>query len=124
MRVTKMRVSLLAVGAAALFTTVLAQQPPPAPACRCTRRRSSRCAAAQGQGRGGRGPAAVPDVPPMKVYIYGGPKTHGEGQHDYPQFLADWSKILQNRGAEVDGGLHFPSARELSGVDVLVDLQG
>ena len=45
----------------------------------------------------------------MKVYIYGGPKTHAEGQHDYPQFLADWSKILQNRGAIVDGGLHFPT---------------
>ena len=60
----------------------------------------------------------------MKVYIYGGPKTHGEGQHDYPQFLADWSKILQNRGANVDGGLHFPSARELSGVDVLVIYKG
>ena len=60
----------------------------------------------------------------MKVYIYGGPKTHGEGQHDYPQFLADWSKLLQNRGANVDGGLHFPSARELSDVDVLVIYKG
>ena len=60
----------------------------------------------------------------MKVYIYGGPKTHAEGQHDYPQFIADWSKILQNRGANVDGGLHFPTARELTGVDVLVIYKG
>jgi type 1 glutamine amidotransferase len=60
----------------------------------------------------------------MKVYIYGGPKTHGEGQHDYPQFVADWSKILQNRGALVDGGLHFPTPRELAGVDVLIIYKG
>src|SRR5436190_22766565 len=120
MRVTKMRVSLLAAGAAALFTTILAQQPPAAPPAGAP----AGAPAAQGQGRGGRGPAVVPDVPPMRVYIYGGPKTHGEGQHDYPQFLADWSKILQNRGAEVDGGLHFPSARELAGVDVLVIYKG
>ena len=123
MRATKMRVSLLAVAAAALFTTVLAQQAPP--------RRRRRPAGAPSRRARGAGPrprrprtGPVPDVPPMKVYIYGGPKTHGEGQHDYPQFLADWSKILQNRGAEVDGGLHFPSARELAGVDVLVIYKG
>src|SRR4051812_5190377 len=125
MRVTKMRVSLLAAGAAALFTTVLAQQPPAAPPAGAPAGAPG-APAGQGQGRGGggRGPAVVPDVPPMKVYLYGGPKTHGEGQHDYPQFIADWSKILQNRGALVDGGLHFPSARELAGVDVLVIYKG
>ena len=119
MRSTTLRVSLLAVAAATLFTTVIAQQAPPAAGAP-----PAGPPAAQGQGGRGRGPANVPDVPPMKVYIYGGPKTHGEGQHDYPQFLADWSKILQNRGANVDGGLHFPSARELSGVDVLVIYKG
>ena len=118
MRSTKLRVSLLAVAAATLFTTVIAQQAPPAAGA------PPAGAPAAPQGSGGRGPAVVPDVPPMKVYIYAGPKTHGEGQHDYPQFLADWSKILQNRGANVDGGLHFPSARELSGVDVLVIYKG
>jgi type 1 glutamine amidotransferase len=51
-------------------------------------------------------------------------KTHAEGQHDYPQFLADWSKLLTNRGAVVDGGLHFPSARELANVDVMVIYKG
>ena len=104
MRVSKVRASLIAVAAASLVTTVLAQQPPAAGA--------PAAGAPAPQGRG-RGPAPVPDVPPMKVYLYGGPKTHAEGQHDYPQFIADWSKILQNRGANVDGGLHFPTAREL-----------
>ena len=58
MRVTKMRVSLLAVGAAALFTTVLAQQQPPAapPAGAprqplAPRRRRGRAAAAAGRPR-------------------------------------------------------------------------
>ena len=105
MRVTKVRASLMAVAAASAVSR---------PFSRSSRRRLARPqpalrrwrAAPQGRGRG---PAPVPDVPPMKVYIYGGPKTHGEGQHDYPQFIADWSKILQNRGANVDGGLHFPT---------------
>lgn len=61
---------------------------------------------------------------PLRVYIHAGLKTHAEGQHDYPQFLADWSKLLVNRGAIVDGGLHFPSARELAGVDVMVIYKG
>ncbi len=116
MSLTKFRVSLLA-GAAALFTTVLAQQPPPAAP-------PAEAAPAPGQpaGRGQLAEAAA--TPPLRVYIYAGPKTHAEGQHDYPQFLADWSKILQNRGADVDGGLHFPSARELSDVDVLMIYKG
>jgi type 1 glutamine amidotransferase len=62
--------------------------------------------------------------PPLRVYLHAGLKTHAEGQHDYPQFLADWSKLLTNRGAIVDGGLHFPSERELAGVDVLVIYKG
>jgi type 1 glutamine amidotransferase len=69
-------------------------------------------------------PPAPSQAPPMRVYIHAGLKTHAEGQHDYPQFLADWSKLLTNRGAIVDGGLHFPSARELAGVDVLIIYKG
>lgn len=60
----------------------------------------------------------------MKVYIRGGLKTHFRGQHDYPQFVADWSKILTEHGAVVDGSLHAPSAQELEGVDVLVIYKG
>jgi Trehalose utilisation len=56
----------------------------------------------------------------MHVYIRAGLKTHGPGLHDYPQFLADWSKILTDHGAVVDGSLHAPSAAELEHTDVLV----
>jgi type 1 glutamine amidotransferase len=103
-----MTVRLALLGSAALLcTSVLAQQPP-APAA----------GVPQAQ--------AVPPstVPPLRVYIHAGLKTHAEGQHDYPQFLADWSKLLTNRGAIVDGGLHFPSARELASIDVMVIYKG
>ena len=101
-----MNVRFVVLGAVALsLTTVLAQQPaPPNPQTPA--------------------PAAAPSGPPLRVYIHAGLKTHGEGQHDYPQFLADWSKLLMSRGAVVDGGLHFPAARELASVDVMVIYKG
>ena len=98
-----MKARLTLLGAAVvLCTSVMAQQPPPQP----------------------RAAAQAPQTPPLRVFIQAGLKTHAEGQHDYPQFLADWSKLLTNRGAIVDGGLHFPSARELAAVDVLVIYKG
>jgi type 1 glutamine amidotransferase len=72
-------------------------------------------------------PGVPPGPPPGNgphIYIRAGLKTHGPGQHDYPQFLADWSKILTERGAVVDGSLHFPKPEELQGVDVLVMYKG
>jgi len=67
----------------------------------------------QGQNRNG-----------MRVYIWGGLKSHAEGQHDYPQFLADWSKLLTGRGAVVDGALHPPSSADLENTDVVVIYKG
>ena len=49
----------------------------------------------------------------MRIYIWAGLKSHSSGQHDYPQFLADWSKILTEHGAVVDGALHAPHAADL-----------
>jgi type 1 glutamine amidotransferase len=60
----------------------------------------------------------------MRIYLRAGLKTHGPGLHDYPQFLADWSKILTDHGAVVDGSLHAPSAAELEHTDVLVIYKG
>ena len=51
-------------------------------------------------------------------------KTHGPGQHDYPQFLADWSKLLTERGAIVNGALHAPAREDLEKADVLVIYKG
>jgi type 1 glutamine amidotransferase len=60
----------------------------------------------------------------VRVYLWGGLKTHGPGQHDYPQFLADWSKLLTEHGAVVDGALHPPAASDLEHADVLVIYKG
>jgi type 1 glutamine amidotransferase len=60
----------------------------------------------------------------MHVFIWGGLKSHGLGQHDYPQFLADWSKVLTEHGAVVDGALHAPDAAALEHTDVVVVYKG
>ena len=71
----------------------------------------------------------VPNIPGqnrngMRIFLWGGLKTHGPGQHDYPQFVADWSKLLTERGAVVDGALHAPSASDLERADVVVIYKG
>ena len=110
----RIRGLLPGIAAAALCTTLVAQQPPQGPSPQ----------APGAQGRGGQGAGAAPPGPSPRVFIYAGLKTHAVGQHDYPQFLADWSKILTERGAIVSGALQFPSARELANADVLVIYKG
>src|SRR5215472_11620528 len=108
----KTRGLFLAV-AVALCASVAAQQTPPA----------AQAPGQPGQGRGrAGGPPPAPTGP--HIYIRAGLKSHGPGQHDYPQFLADWSKILTERNAVVNGSLHFPKASELEGVDVMVMYKG
>ena len=81
------------------------------------------------QGGRGTGPQGAP-LPPgqnrngMHIYLWAGLKSHNIGQHDYPQFLADWSKLLTERGAVVDGSLHAPSADDLEHTDVVVIYKG
>ncbi|MGH9723050.1 MAG: ThuA domain-containing protein [Bryobacteraceae bacterium] len=58
---------------------------------------------------------------PLRIFIRASVKTHGPGQHDYPRFLADWKKLLADRGAVVNGSERFPTAGELSKTDVLID---
>lgn len=96
---------LVAMFSAAIGVGVVAQQPPAAV------------------------PSAAPtiqagDTRPIHIYIRSGLKSHGEGAHDYPQFSADWSKILTDHGALVDGSFHFPSAQELANTDVMVMYKG
>lgn len=66
--------------------------------------------------------AADPNA--IKVYIRAGLKSHGPGFHDYPQYLADWSKVLTEHGAVVDGSFHSPTEAELKGIDVIVMYKG
>ncbi len=70
-------------------------------------------------------PAAQPQ--PLRVFIRAGEKTHGaggNGLHDYPAFLGSWTTILKDKGAVIDGALHFPTADELARTDVLINFKG
>src|SRR5436309_2711684 len=57
---------------------------------------------------------------PLRVFIRASAKTHGPGEHDYPRFLEDWTKLLHERGAAATGALRFPTRDELDHTDVLV----
>ena len=62
-------------------------------------------------------------VEPLRIFIRGGAKTHGpagNGIHDHPRFLGDFTRLLTERGAKVDGGMGFPSGPQLEATDVLV----
>jgi len=72
---------------------------------------------------------APPNIPGqnvkgMHVYLWSGLKSHGEGQHDYPQLLADFSKVLTEHGAVVEGGFHPPTKEELAHADVVIVYKG
>ena len=81
---------------------------------------------AQAPNSAGNAPPHIPGQNPngIQIYLRAGLKTHGPGQHDYPQFLADWSKLLTQHGAVVNGSLHAPLAQELDGVAVMVIYKG
>ena len=92
----KARLLFVSVAALAAFASVMAQQPQPA-------------------------------QQPLRIFIRAGEKTHGagdNGNHDYPSFLGSWSTILKDKGAVVDGALHFPTAAELAATDVLINFKG
>ncbi|HKS36764.1 MAG TPA: PVC-type heme-binding CxxCH protein, partial [Verrucomicrobiae bacterium] len=65
-------------------------------------------------------PAVAQREQPLRVFIRGGVKTHGPGQHDHPRFLGDWTRLLNERGAKVNGAMEFPTAQQLENTDVLV----
>ena len=117
----KNRIAFIVGMSALIVVTLVAQQQPTAPA------QGQAAPAAPAQGRGGGRGGGVPQVANpngVRIYIRAGLKSHAEGQHDYPQFLADWSKVLTDRGARVDGGLHFPTAKQLEATDVMVMYKG
>src|SRR5918999_2814742 len=60
---------------------------------------------------------------PLQIFLRGGPKTHGpagNGLHDHEVWVKEWQPLLASRGAQVDGGLQFPTAAQLENADVLV----
>jgi type 1 glutamine amidotransferase len=63
---------------------------------------------------------AADTAAPLRIFIRATPKTHGPGAHDYPRFLDDWKKLLNERGATCDGALRPPTEAELAKTDVLL----
>ncbi|MFT5906305.1 MAG: type 1 glutamine amidotransferase [Cryomorphaceae bacterium] len=57
---------------------------------------------------------------PLRVFIRAGEKTHRPGAHEHERFLTDWTKMLKERGASVDGALTFPTEAQLKKADVMV----
>ncbi len=62
----------------------------------------------------------VAEAPPLRLFLRGGEKTHGPGEHDHPRWVEEWTPLLTQRGAVVKGALRFPTADELAQSDVLV----
>jgi putative membrane-bound dehydrogenase-like protein len=60
------------------------------------------------------------DASALRVFLRGGPKTHGEGEHDHPRFVAEFGPFLGERGAKVEAALEFPTEEQLARTDVLV----
>ena len=58
--------------------------------------------------------------PRLRVFIRASEKTHGPGEHDYPRFLQDWTRLLNERGAVATGAKRFPTREELDRTDVLI----
>jgi type 1 glutamine amidotransferase len=127
--VMRNRIAVFAIAAVAMFGISISGQQPAAPARGAGVGQPGAGQPAGGQGRGqgtGGGAPTVQGQNPngMHIYIRSGLKSHGPGKHDYPQFLADWSKVLTEHGAVVDGSLHSPSAAELEKTDVIVMYKG
>ncbi len=57
---------------------------------------------------------------PLRVFLRGGVKTHGENEHEHERWIGAWKKLLTERGAKVDGGMDFPTAAQLDASDVMV----
>jgi uncharacterized protein len=60
---------------------------------------------------------------PLRIFLRGGPKTHGpagNGIHEHERWMHDWTKLLADRGAKVEGALKFPTGEQLENTDVLV----
>src|SRR5687767_1294214 len=64
--------------------------------------------------------ALVADAAPLRVFIRAGKSNRGEQVHAHPRFLAEWQKLLTDRGIQTSGGLDWPTAEQLNSTDVIV----
>src|SRR5260221_13693165 len=65
-------------------------------------------------------PAQDNNQAPLRIFIRGGAKTHGPGEHDHPQPLKDWPELPRARGAMGEAALPFPTSHQLGKTAPLV----
>jgi putative membrane-bound dehydrogenase-like protein len=66
------------------------------------------------------GIASSATAQPLRVFIRGGQENRGNDVHAHPRFMADWKKLLTDRGMRAEGALDWPSAAQFAQTDVLV----
>ena len=114
------RVMALRRGGRFRGVSVLAQQPSPAQPPPAGRGQGAQAgAAARQRGHASNVPARTSG---MHIYIRA-LKSHGDGMHDYPQFLPTGA-VSDDELTAVDGSLHAPTAAELEKTDVVVFYKG
>lgn len=57
---------------------------------------------------------------PLRIFIRGGQSNRGEEVHAHPRFLKEWTALLTERGAKVDGATDWPTADQLAKTDVVI----
>lgn len=61
---------------------------------------------------------------PLRIVLVAGPKDHGKGEHDYPNWQQVWAKHLPRvAGTRVETAWEFPTAPQIDAADVLVFYQ-
>jgi type 1 glutamine amidotransferase len=61
---------------------------------------------------------------PLRIVLVAGPKDHGKGEHDYPNWQKVWSKLLAKAAnTTIDTAWEFPSQEQIDSNDVLVFYQ-
>jgi len=64
--------------------------------------------------------AVARSAEPLRVFIRGGEANRGDKVHAHPRFLAEWKKLLGERGMKVDGATTWPTAEQAQNTDVIV----
>lgn len=68
--------------------------------------------------------SAAEENEPLRVVLVAGDKTHGPGEHDYPNWQEVWKRLLsQAPNTEVDTAWEFPSQEQIDAADVIVFYQ-
>ena len=65
-----------------------------------------------------------PELEPVQILLVAGPKDHGPGEHDYPEWLAVWSELLAAApGVTVDTAMQWPEPEQLRAADTVIFYQ-